>query len=144
MQGPEAGGHRSTFTAAEEPDRTPLLDLLEKVRPTTDLPIVAAGGLATAADVRDALDAGATAAQVGTMFVVATEAGTSRTYRDALYDMRMASTCVTRAFSGRPARGLRNAFITTHHRWAPPIYPRCTNSPHRCAPRQANAATGRP
>ncbi|WP_245627392.1 NAD(P)H-dependent flavin oxidoreductase [Kribbia dieselivorans] len=123
LQGPEAGGHRSTFTAAEEPDRTPLLELLDTVRPTTDLPIVAAGGLATPQDVRDALDSGAAAVQVGTMFVVAAEAGTSRTYRDALHDMRLAPTCVTRAFSGRPARGLRNTFITTHHRWAPAIYP---------------------
>ena len=123
VQGHEAGGHRSTFSASQEPEPTPLVDLLEKVRAVTTLPLIGAGGIGSTADVRRALDAGATAVQVGTLFLPAVEAGTARTYRDALQEMRLASTCVTRAFSGRPARGLRNSFIAAHHRWAPAIYP---------------------
>ncbi|RNM16399.1 nitronate monooxygenase [Nocardioides pocheonensis] len=112
VQGTEAGGHQGTFDPGE-PNSTPLLSALEAVR-SLGLPCVAAGGIATAEDVRRVLDAGAVAAQVGTAFLCTSEAGTSAPYRAALLEHRYADTVVTRAFSGRWARGLANRFALEH------------------------------
>lgn len=122
VQGLEAGGHRSTFTVAEEPEAGPLLDLIREVRAVTDLPVVAAGGLMDAGDVAGVLAAGAVAAQCGTAFLLADEAGTSPTHRAALVDPAFTATRVTRAFSGRYARGLANAWMDEFAD-APAAYP---------------------
>ncbi|GAB2889051.1 nitronate monooxygenase [Streptomyces mayteni] len=123
VQGPEAGGHRGTFDPAADPDPTPLLPLLGAVRAVTHLPLLAAGGLATGREVAGAVAAGAVAAQAGTAYLRAPEAGTSAPYRAALADPSFTTTVVTRAFTGRPARGLRNRFIDAHHATAPAAYP---------------------
>lgn len=120
VQGPGAGGHRGTHRMADEPSTTPLPDLLDDVT-GLGLPMLAAGGLGTAADVRAVLHRGAVAAQLGTMFLLAPEAGTSATHRTAL--RRRRDTVVTRALSGRPARGLRNHFIDALDAYAPVAYP---------------------
>ena len=78
------------------------------------LPMVAAGGIVSVEDVGRVLDAGAVAAQVGTGLLCTTEAGTSTPYRQALLDQRYDDTVVTRAFSGRWARGLANRFAREH------------------------------
>ncbi|MGW5672064.1 nitronate monooxygenase, partial [Micromonospora sp. NPDC003776] len=75
------------------------------------------------ADVRAALTAGATAVLVGTLLLRAAESGTSRTHRDALADPHRDATVVTRAFTGRPARALRNAFTDRYDADAPLGYP---------------------
>lgn len=111
VQGPAAGGHRSTFLIDDAVPDAPLGELLAAVRAAVDVPVVAAGGIATAEDVRAVVDQGAVAAQIGTALLRAPEAGTKPAHADALVDDRFARTVVTRAFSGRPARGLRNAFI---------------------------------
>jgi nitronate monooxygenase len=121
VQGPEAGGHRGTHRIEDEPGVVPLPELLAGIG--SRLPIVAAGGVGGPADVARLLAAGAVAVQVGTLFLRAPEAGTSQTYRDALVDDRFRETVVTRAFTGRPARGLRNAFINAHGEFAPAAYP---------------------
>lgn len=123
VQGPEAGGHRATLAVADEPDDTPLLDLLGGVRAAVDVPLVAAGGLTSASAVRAALDAGAVAVQAGTAFLLVEEAGTSPTVRAALRSPDYLETVVTRAFSGRPARGLRNEFADLIGPDAPAVYP---------------------
>ncbi|TDC12854.1 nitronate monooxygenase [Streptomyces sp. 8K308] len=123
VQGPEAGGHRGTFDPAADPDPTPLAALLPAVRAVTELPLIAAGGLTTGRDVAAALAAGAVAAQAGTAYLRTPEAGTSAPYRAALADPAFDATVVTRAFTGRPARGLRNRFIDAHHATAPAAYP---------------------
>lgn len=121
VQGPDAGGHRATFTNTA-PDTTPLLTLLESVRRVTALPLIAAGGLSTPTGVHEAL-ALADAAQIGTALLDATEADTNATHRRALHDPAYTETVVTRAFSGRPARGLRNRFIEEFDTLAPAAYP---------------------
>ena len=123
VQGPSAGGHRGTFDPVAQPATQPLAKLLAEVLSRFDVPVVAAGGLATAADVAGVLSAGAVAAQLGTVFLLAEEAGSSPVHRAALQDPQFTETVVTRAFTGRYARGLRNRFITEHEAQAPFGYP---------------------
>ena len=77
----------------------------------------------TAADVADVLASGAVAAQLGTAFLLADEAGSSPVHRAALTGGQFTETVVTKAFSGRYARGLRNRFIDDHDASAPFGYP---------------------
>jgi nitronate monooxygenase len=121
VQGTEAGGHQGSFDDTE-PNHTPLLEALAAIRGAVDLPLVAAGGIATAADVHAALDTGAAAVQVGTALLCTPEAATSAVYREALLSRRYPATIITRAFSGRWARGLANRFAREHPD-APAGYP---------------------
>lgn len=121
-QGPDAGGHRGTFDPTAEPDPQPLDDLLAAVA-ALRLPVVAAGGLTTADDIQRTLRVGAVAAQLGTAFLLADEAGSSPVHRAALTSDEFTETAVTKAFSGRYARGLRNRFIDDHEAEAPLGYP---------------------
>ncbi|MEM6108990.1 nitronate monooxygenase [Mycobacterium sp. 050272] len=113
-QGPDAGGHRATFDPIAAPAADPLDDLISALVACFDCPVVAAGGLATPAAVRRAQDAGAAAVQIGTAFLLADEAGTNPVHRAALRDPQFTQTVVTRAFTGRYARALRNGFIDRH------------------------------
>jgi len=123
VQGPSAGGHRGTFDPAAQPATQPLDELLAEVLAVVDVPVMAAGGLMTADHVGRVLAAGAVAAQLGTAFLLADEAGSSPVHRAALKDPQFTETAVTRAFSGRYARGLRNRFIDEHEAEAPFGYP---------------------
>ena len=89
----------------------------------TSIPLIAAGGLVDAASIGAAFRAGADVAQLGSVFLLAPEAGTSPAYRTALEQGASRATRVTRAFSGRLARGLVNQFMETHHDHAPAAYP---------------------
>jgi nitronate monooxygenase len=97
--------------------------VVRAVRAETGLPVVAAGGTGTAAHVRDLLDAGAVAVQAGTAFLLADEAGTRAAQRAAMLSGEHTSTVVTRAFTGQPARALRNRFTDEHTDEAPVGYP---------------------
>ncbi|HEU4700824.1 MAG TPA: nitronate monooxygenase [Gemmatimonadales bacterium] len=113
-QGEEAGAHRGTFAHRFEEAMVPTLELVDQIARDVPLPVIASGGIMDGHDLARALDAGATAAQLGTAFLLAPEAGTSEPWRRALRAARDAGgdgTVVTRAFSGRAARGLRNAFV---------------------------------
>ncbi len=121
VQGPEAGAHRGTFTNAGI-DHTGLIPLLRKVAAVADVPLVATGGLATGADVAAVLVAGASAAQLGTMFLPCPESGANPLHLAALA-AGDTPTAVTRAFTGRPARGLVNRFLSEHSESAPAAYP---------------------
>ncbi|WP_405167747.1 nitronate monooxygenase [Nocardia sp. NBC_01499] len=123
VQGPEAGGHRSTFHIADIPGEAPLDQLLEQVRAVTELPLIAGGGIATAERAAAMLTLGAVAVQVGTLLLRTPEAGTKPAHKDALADPRFTETVLTRAFSGRPARALRNSFIDEFSAAAPAAYP---------------------
>jgi nitronate monooxygenase len=105
------------------PLETPLPTLLRQVGAVSDLPRVAGGGLMTAADVERVLDAGAVAATLGTAYLRCPEAGTRDAHRAALTSGEFTETVVTRAFSGRYARGLCNDFIRAHDAEAPGGYP---------------------
>jgi len=122
VQGPEAGGHRSTFDPGAEPPTAPLLRLMTRTV-ALGVPVVAAGGLGDGAAVRRVLDTGAVAAQVGTALLLCDEAGTSEVHRRALRDDQFTDTVVTRAFSGRYARSLVNTFAERFGGVAPPGYP---------------------
>lgn len=123
VQGSEAGGHRASFTNAPGGEPVHLRTLLRDVRAITEQPLIAAGGLATGSDVAEVLSLGAVAAQLGTAFVRCPESGASPLHKAALADPRFTSTAVTKAFSGRPARGLVNRFVTEHSGHAPAAYP---------------------
>ena len=122
-QGPSAGGHRGTFDPSAQPATEPLEQLLAALTATFDVPVIAAGGLSTAEDIRRVMQAGAVAAQLGTAFLLADEAGSSPVHRAALKDPQFTETVVTRSFSGRYARGLRNRFIDEHEAEATFGYP---------------------
>jgi len=124
-QGWEAGGHRGGIDGddAEGADvRLALMSLLARVRAVVDLPILAAGGIADGAGIAAVLAAGAHAAVLGSAFLRTPEAGTSDVHRAALAGGRR--TVVSRAFTGRLARGLDNAFTREHGSAAPAAYPR--------------------
>jgi nitronate monooxygenase len=123
VQGPAAGGHRGTLDPVASPPTQPLAQLLRATTVGLDVPIIAAGGLMTGVDVADVTVSGAVAAQLGTAFLLADEAGSSPVHRAALQDPQFTETVVTRCFSGRYARGLRNRFIDDHDADAPFGYP---------------------
>jgi nitronate monooxygenase len=141
LQGAEAGGHRASFR--DNPDLSDgigLLPLLQLVRSRSDLPLVAAGGISTGAGVAGVLAAGAAAAQLGTAFLRCPEAGTSAVHRAAV--AAAGSTAMTRAFTGRLARGIRNRFLDEHSAAAPAAYPEVH---HMTAPlRRAGRSLGNP
>jgi nitronate monooxygenase len=142
VQGSEAGAHRGTFANAAGPpwDAGPgLLDLVAAVRGVTGLPLVAAGGIMDAQGVAAVLASGAVAAQCGTAFLRCPESGANPAYKAALADPRFTRTAVTRAFSGRPARGLVNRFMLDHAD-APAAYPEINNATRPI--RAAAAAAG--
>jgi nitronate monooxygenase len=128
VQGAEAGAHRGSFT--NDPGTAadyPLVSLLAQVRESSDLPLIAAGGLGGPDDVAAVLAAGATQAQLGTAFLRCTESGAHPLYKAALADPRFSSTAITRAFSGRRARSLVNEFLRAHE-GAPAAYPEVNNA----------------
>ena len=118
-QGVEAGGHRGTWDD-DAPGDLGLIALLQAA--TGDVPVVATGGIATPEAVQAVLAAGAAAAQIGTAFMLAPEAGTAPAHRAAIQD-GTAPTALTRAFTGRTARGIVNDFMRTHDAHAPRAYP---------------------
>ncbi|MDE3179208.1 MAG: nitronate monooxygenase [Acidobacteriota bacterium] len=110
-QGAEAGAHRGTFLGSFESAMVPALELVQAIRRAVSVPVIASGGLMDGRDIAHAFEMGAAAAQLGTAFLTCPESGASEAYRQALLSARADTTVITRAFSGRPARGLRNAFI---------------------------------
>jgi nitronate monooxygenase len=123
VQGPGAGGHRGTFAPDMEPSNESLHHLLTRIRSAHDVPLVAAGGLGTSREIAAVLHRGAVAAQVGTALLLSDEAGTNSAYRTAMKNPLFGTTVVTRAFSGRYARGLENDFTRMLDNVAPLGYP---------------------
>ncbi len=141
VQGAEAGGHQGSF---DDTDAAPtgLLALLQLVRSGTDTPLVAAGGIATGSGLAAVLAAGATAGQIGSALMLTPEAGTSEPQRQAFASD--APTALTRAFTGRRARGIVNRFMREHDAAAPTGYPQVhyATAPIRAAARAAGDADG--
>ncbi|GAB3259593.1 nitronate monooxygenase [Nocardioides dilutus] len=142
VQSPDAGGHWGTLTPAAPPARLGLPALVTAVRAAVDLPLLAAGGIAGPHDVRAALAAGAEAVAVGSLLLLAPEAGTNAAHRAGLGGPDRGVPVTTAAFSGRPAGALRNAFVAAYDGLAPLGYPALH---HLTAPiRRAAAAAGDP
>lgn len=142
VQGPDAGAHRGTFHCADTPATTPLPELVARVAAETGLPVIAAGGITRGHDIAALSGLGAAAFQVGTALLRSVESGARQAHKDALVDPGFRETVVTRAFTGRPARGLRNDFIAGFESAAPHVYPQVH---HLTSPlRAAAAARGNP
>lgn len=114
-QGAEAGGHRGGWLAQSETDPLGLLTLISQTRTLTDIPLIAAGGIMTAQDIKAVQVAGAELAQMGTAFLTTDQCGINDTYKQALLDasqgVRSSETRLTRLFSGKLARGLLNDYL---------------------------------
>jgi nitronate monooxygenase len=110
-QGAEAGAHRGTFTGDFERAMVPTLELTRAIAAATGVPVIASGGVMDGRDVAAALAAGAVAVQMGTAFIPCPESGAPEVYKRAIVDARDDRTVITRAFSGRPARGIENEWI---------------------------------
>jgi NAD(P)H-dependent flavin oxidoreductase YrpB (nitropropane dioxygenase family) len=142
VQAPAAGGHSGTWTPGVRPRSVALTELVAAVRSAVALSVIAAGGLGTPEDVAAAMHAGADAVMVGTALLRTDEAGTTATHRAALADPAARETVVTRVFTGRFARSLRNDFIDRYDSIAPAGYPAIH---HLTSPlRKAAAAAGDP
>lgn len=109
-QGWEAGGHRGVFDPDAPDDRLGAMALTRLLAHEIDLPVIAAGGIMDGAGIAAALNLGAAAAQLGTAFVLSDESLADEGYRAALASDAANHTIMTRAISGRPARGLTNRF----------------------------------
>ena len=108
-QGAEAGGHRGTFAASFEASMVPTMRLTQDI--SKFAPVIASGGIMDGGDIQRAFDSGASAVQLGTAFLPCPESGAAPVYKRALLAANSDETVITRAYSGRPARGLRNEFV---------------------------------
>ncbi|ANZ18760.1 nitronate monooxygenase [Streptomyces noursei] len=148
VQGVEAGGHQGTHRDDPHADGTGsglgLLALLAQVRETVQIPVIAAGGLMRGAQIAAVLAAGASMAQLGTAFLATPESGANPLHKQALTNPLFTHTELTRAFSGRPARGLVNRFLREHGPYAPAAYPAVhyLTAPVRKAAAKAGDAQG--
>lgn len=142
VQGSRAGGHAGTHDPLRAVAEVETADLVRDVRERVDLPVIAAGGVDGPEAVANLLAAGALTVQVGTLLLRTHEAGTSAVHRQALADPRFTQTALTRAFTGRLARSLRNRFIDDYATAAPAAYPQVH---HLTKPiRTAAAKAGQP
>ena len=109
--GVEAGGHRGTFIGRQEDATLSAQALWPAVAQAVEIPVIAAGGIMTGADIRQALALGAAAVQMGTAFLVTDESGIHPAYKQRLIGAQGQPTRLTRSFSGRYARGIENRFM---------------------------------
>lgn len=110
-QSAEAGGHRGTFSGDFENGMVGAIALIPLVADSVSVPVIASGGIMDGRGIAAALVLGASAVQLGTAFLTAEEAGIPDTYKEAILRASETDTRITRAFSGRPARGIRNRFM---------------------------------
>ncbi|MEK3936866.1 nitronate monooxygenase [Sporosarcina sp. FSL W7-1349] len=108
-QGKEAGGHRGSFDG--ELQFIPLDELLPEVVEAVQIPVIAAGGIGNKGQMDRALRQGAQAVQIGTALLAAEESGAHLLYKEAVLNAEEGSTVLTKAFTGKTARGIRNEFI---------------------------------
>jgi len=111
-QGSEAGGHRGTFLGDFGDAQIGTLALVPQVVDAVSVPVIASGGIMDGRGIAAALALGAGAVQLGTAFLTCSEAGVAEVYKDAILRSPETATRITRAFSGRPARGIVNRFMT--------------------------------
>ncbi len=112
-QGSEAGGHRGTFMGDFAAGMIGGLALVPQIVDAVKIPVIASGGIMDGRGIAAALALGAQAVQLGTAFLTCHEAGVPAAYRDAILQAHESDTAITRAFSGRPARGIVNRFMRT-------------------------------
>ncbi|QGQ47793.1 NAD(P)H-dependent flavin oxidoreductase [Metabacillus sediminilitoris] len=115
-QGSDAGGHRSTFDIKKHPNGANIgtFSLIPQVVDHVTIPVVAAGGIMDGRGMLAAMALGAEGIQMGTQFLTSKESGIHRLYKEALHKSTEESTVITKSFSGRPARGIKNEFISQY------------------------------
>src|SRR5713226_2629884 len=111
-QGSEAGGHRGSFAGDFETSMVGTIALVPQIADAVRVPVIASGGIMDGRGIAAALALGASAVQMGTAFLTCDEAGVPQAYKDAILSAHENATRVTRVFSGRPARGIANRFMT--------------------------------
>ncbi|HEY4141675.1 MAG TPA: nitronate monooxygenase [Pseudolabrys sp.] len=111
VQGEEAGAHRGSFLKPFEQSMVPMRELTRGLLREVSVPVIASGGIMDGREIAEMLDTGAAATQLGTAFLVCDESGAPDAHKKALLAAKEDTTVITRAYSGRPARGLRNTFI---------------------------------
>jgi nitronate monooxygenase len=111
-QGSEAGGHRGTFAVPFEAAMIGTIALVPQMIDAVRRPVIASGGIMDGRGIAAALVLGASAVQMGTAFLTTHESGVPPAYKEAILAAREHQTRITRAFSGRPARGIVNRFMT--------------------------------
>lgn len=124
VQGEEAGGHQGVFNP-HGAEYQPLAHLLKQISAVTELPLIAAGGIMTGAHIAEVMAAGASAAQLGTAFLLCPETNTSTAHRQALQQGMGEDTALISVISGRPARGFVNRLHREldQHKAHMPAYP---------------------
>jgi len=137
-QGLEAGGHRGIFLSEDLNTQVSTLALVPQVVKAVKVPVIAAGGIADRQGVAAALALGASAAQVGTAYLLCPEATTSKVHRAALKSDAARVTALTNLFTGRPARGIVNRLLRELGPMStkPPAFPLATSA---IAPLRAKA-----
>ncbi|TVS00154.1 MAG: nitronate monooxygenase [Rhodospirillales bacterium] len=120
-QGSEAGGHRGTFAGPFEPALVGTMALVPQMAAVLELPVIAAGGIMDGRGIAAARVLGAAAVQLGTAFLATMESGIHPMYKQELLNATDDATAVTRAFTGRPARGIRNPLMATIEQAGTPI-----------------------
>lgn len=123
VQGSEAGAHRGTFRTAFEAAMIGSMALVPQVVDAVSVPVIASGGIMDGRGIAASLALGAEAAQLGTAFLTCDEAGIPAAHKQAIMDAKEDQTRVTRAFSGRPARGIVNRLMSDIDREADAILP---------------------
>ena len=110
-QGSEAGGHRGSFAGDFEASMVGTIALVPQIADAVRIPVIASGGIMDGRGIAAALALGASAVQLGTAFLTTDEAGVPDSYKQAILGAQEHQTRLTRAFSGRPARGIVNRFM---------------------------------
>lgn len=119
----EAGGHRISFLKSAEASLTGTFALVPQVADAVRIPVIAAGGIADGRGIAAALTLGASAVQIGTAFLACEESNATAIHREALFSSAAGTTMLTRGYTGRLARGIRNALGETLEDRRPPILP---------------------
>lgn len=141
--GMEAGGHRPSFLARAEDSLVGSFALTQLVARRVEVPVIAAGGIVCGRGIRAALTLGAGAAQLGTAFLACEESGASNLHRAQLFGEEAQHTVLTRAFTGRLARGLENRFTREWHSQLAQVAPYPMQSWFVSQLKAACAASGR-
>ncbi len=112
VQGSEAGGHRGSFTGDFSRGMVGTIALVPQAVDQVRIPVIAAGGIMDGRGVLASLVLGAQGVQMGTAFVTSEESGAKLQHKDAISRTTESETVITSVFSGKPARGIRNQFIS--------------------------------
>lgn len=123
VQGIEAGGHRGTFIEDSPLPQVGIFSLLPLVKSVVHIPCIAAGGINSAQTIKAAFDLGADGVQIGTAFIRTNESAAIASYKNKLYEAKDTDTALTRAISGKWARGIKNEMIHEIEQAGIPIPP---------------------